>query len=101
MVILDTSILIDCLTGPKRSALTLHRLVEAGERFGLPSLVLYEWLRGPRTGDELADQEELFPAGAALPFGPVRLSIRTEVSRMTMLHREARRRPPAFRAARI
>ena len=69
-VILDTSVLIDSLTGPKRSEPTLYRLVQEGERIALPSLVLYEWLRGPRTENEIADQEELFPASAALAFGP-------------------------------
>jgi predicted nucleic acid-binding protein len=70
MVLLDTSVLIDSLAGSKRSQPALYRLVQKGERIALPSLVLYEWLRGPRTRDELANQEELFPASAALPFGP-------------------------------
>jgi predicted nucleic acid-binding protein len=32
--------------------------------------VIYEWLRGPRAPGEIADQEDLFPIRAALPFGP-------------------------------
>ena len=36
----------------------------------VPSLVLYEWLRGPRLPQELAAQEALFPSEAAIPFGP-------------------------------
>ena len=36
----------------------------------VPSLALYEWLRGPRLPEELAAQEALFPATDALPFGP-------------------------------
>ena len=40
-----------------------------GERIVLPALVLYEWLRGPRTSQELAAQEALFPAKSAIPFG--------------------------------
>lgn len=36
----------------------------------LPSIVLYEWLRGPRSTQELATQEALFPAGQAVAFGP-------------------------------
>ena len=36
----------------------------------MPGLVLYEWLRGPRLPEELAAQDALFPAAAALPFGP-------------------------------
>ena len=31
-------------------------------------MVLYEWLRGPRTQNEIIHQESLLPAGAALPF---------------------------------
>jgi predicted nucleic acid-binding protein len=81
MVILDTSVLIASLTGPKRSAPALYRLVQHGERIALPSLVLYEWLRGPRTRQEIADQEELFPASAALPFGPEEAAVSAELYR--------------------
>jgi predicted nucleic acid-binding protein len=35
----------------------------------IPSLVLYEWLRGPRLAEELAMQEALFPSEASVPFG--------------------------------
>lgn len=34
----------------------------------MPALTLYEWLRGPRTREELAIQEILFPAESAIPF---------------------------------
>ena len=70
MILLDTSVLIDCLTGPKRSAPALRRAIEQGERIVLCSLVLYEWLRGPRTPEELLAQEALFPRDSALDFGP-------------------------------
>jgi predicted nucleic acid-binding protein len=70
VILLDTSILIDSLTGPKHSGPALLGALEQGERIALPSLVIYEWLRGPRTRDEIAKQEDLFPASAALPFGP-------------------------------
>jgi predicted nucleic acid-binding protein len=70
VIVLDTSVLVDALTGPRRSAAALRRAIENGERLLLPSLVLYEWLRGPRRSEELAAQEALFPAAAALPFGP-------------------------------
>ena len=81
MVVLDTSVLIESLTGKKRSAPSLYRFVQQGERMGLPSLVLYEWLRGPRTRQEIADQEELFPASAALPFGPEEAALSAELYR--------------------
>lgn len=70
MIVVDTSALIDSLTGPRRSAAVLRGAIEAGERLLLPSLVLYEWLRGPRSGQELAAQEALMPSEEAVPFGP-------------------------------
>ncbi|MFN8621301.1 MAG: type II toxin-antitoxin system VapC family toxin [Chloroflexota bacterium] len=69
MIIVDTSALIDSLTGTRRSSGRLRALIADGERLALPSLVLYEWWRGPRTPAELAAQEALFPADEALPFG--------------------------------
>lgn len=69
MILLDTSLLVDALSGPRRSAPTLRRELERGERIALPSLVLYEWLRGPRLREELEAQEALFPRATALPFG--------------------------------
>ncbi|CAN5645903.1 hypothetical protein BH24CHL9_BH24CHL9_00740 [soil metagenome] len=69
MIVVDTSALIDSLVGPKRSAPRMRALIEAGERLALPTLVLYEWWRGPRLSEELAAQEALFPSESALPFG--------------------------------
>ena len=68
MIIVDTSALIDSLAGPKRSAERMRGLIEAGERLLLPTIVLYEWWRGPRRPEELAAQEALFPADGALAF---------------------------------
>jgi predicted nucleic acid-binding protein len=47
----------------------LRSAIHDGERVLLPSLVLYEWLRGPRVPQDLAAQESLFPSDAAIPFG--------------------------------
>lgn len=69
MIVLDTSLLVDALTGPRRSAPALRRAIETGERLLLPTLVLYEWLRGPRQGAELEAQEALLPRERAVPFG--------------------------------
>jgi predicted nucleic acid-binding protein len=68
MIHLDTSTLVDALTGTRRSALALRRAIEAGERVQLSTIVLYEWLRGPRRPMELSDQEALFPREAAVTF---------------------------------
>jgi len=70
MTLLDTSVLIDSLSGPKHSAKALRAIIERGERILIPSLVLYEWLRGPRLPQEVAVQEALFPTDSALAFGP-------------------------------
>lgn len=69
IVHLDTSALIDALTGPRRSLDALIRITDQGHRLTLSTIVLYEWLRGPRTRTELAAQEDLFPAEAAVTFG--------------------------------
>lgn len=81
MIVVDTSVLIDALTGPRRSAGAWRDAVEAGERMLLPALVLYEWLRGPRIPEELAAQEALLPADAALPFGPAEATAATKLYR--------------------
>jgi predicted nucleic acid-binding protein len=79
---LDTSVLVDALTGARRSARALRRVVDQGERLAVSTLVLYEWLRGPRVESELADQEALLPSPHAVLFG----------------HREAERAAQLYRA---
>jgi len=71
MLHLDTSVLVDALTGPRRSAASLRAAIDTGERIQFSTIVLYEWLRGSRHPTELADQEALFPQDAAVPFGPI------------------------------
>ena len=68
MIVVDTSALVLSLSGERRQLPKLEDLVTSGERLRLSSLVLYEWLRGPRVPAELAYQEELFPSEEALPF---------------------------------
>lgn len=69
MILLDTSVLIDALTGTRRSAPALRRAIGSGDRIALSALVLYEWQRGPRQPEELAAQEALWPSAAAIAFG--------------------------------
>ena len=69
MTLLDSSLSIDGLSGPKRSAPALRSAIAQGERLLIPSLVLYEWLGGPRLPAEIAAQEALFPADAVIQFG--------------------------------
>lgn len=81
MILLDTPVLVDSLTGPRRSAPGLRRAIKAGERIGIVTLVLYEWLRGPRLPEELAAQEALFPREAAIPFGSDEAALAAELYR--------------------
>ena len=81
MIVLDTSVLIDSLTGPRRSEPQLRAAIERGERMGVPSLVLYEWFRGPRTPIELSTQESLFPAKESIAFGPREAAIAADLYR--------------------
>jgi predicted nucleic acid-binding protein len=71
IVHLDTSVLIDTLAGPRPLLHSLEQLTERGDRAVISAIVLYEWLRGPRTRAELAAQEELFPREEAVTFATV------------------------------
>jgi len=70
LIVLDTSVVVGTFSGPKLSAPAVFRALQRGERLAVPAVVFYEWLRGPRKAQELADQEALLPAEQALPFGP-------------------------------
>lgn len=69
IVHVDTSALVDALTGPRRALARLTALVEQGHPLAISSLVYYEWKRGPRSRAELASQEALLPSEAVVPFG--------------------------------
>lgn len=45
----------------------------------LPSLVLYEWRRGPRLPAELIAQEVLFPNAAVTVFGPREATLSADI----------------------
>lgn len=65
---LDTTVLIDAFCHPYGSRSALRATVVAGHRIALSTLVLSEWLRGPRDAGELATQEAALPAAAAAVF---------------------------------
>lgn len=68
MIALDTSVLIDALTGPRRALGEFRQLVELRARLIVPTLVVFELLRGSRSERELADFDELIPAGSIVDF---------------------------------
>lgn len=69
MIALDTSLLIEALSAGGTKGEEFRRALVDGHRMVLPTLVLYEWLRGPRLPSELALQETMLPADGALAFG--------------------------------
>ena len=71
MIVVDTSALVGSLAGHSESpsSLRLRSLIAEGERLMIPTLVLYEWLRGPRQALELALQEALFPVQNNIQLG--------------------------------
>ncbi len=68
MILLDTSVLIDGLTRDQLLLPAIMRMLNHGEKLALCTMVLFEWLRGPRGGEDLQAQEVLFPSREALPF---------------------------------
>lgn len=82
MILVDTSVLVDALTGHRHLLPALTSTVGRGERLGIPALVLYEYLRGPRSAAEIAHQEDLLPADRALPFGAVEATIAARLYRV-------------------
>jgi predicted nucleic acid-binding protein len=81
VIVLDTSVLVDSLTGEKRSSPTLRRVFERSERVAIPALVCYEWLRGPRLPQELTLAERLFPRESAIVFGPAEAALSAKLYR--------------------
>ncbi len=79
MIVLDTSVLVDALSGSRSLATTFAKVLATGERLRLPAPVLYEWLCGQRTVPELALQRVLFPDERTLAFGPVEARVAADL----------------------
>ena len=69
LIHLDTSVLIDAFSGTRRSLPALRQASLRGHVVTFSTLVLYEWLRGPRTDDELVAVEKVFATDPAVVFG--------------------------------
>lgn len=65
---LDTSLLIHATSSIDRRK-RLDAASERGDRLLVSTIVLYEWLRGPRSAIELALVEALFPVHEQVVFG--------------------------------
>lgn len=69
LVHLDTSVLVDAFTGRRHLLPRLGAASAAGDVLTFSTLVLYEWLRGPRSDDEKRAVDAFFPADLLQPFG--------------------------------
>jgi predicted nucleic acid-binding protein len=65
LIHLDTSVLIDAFTGSRRSLPAVRTATARGDSIAFSSIVLYEWLRGPRTGSETSVVAAFFDSPAA------------------------------------
>jgi predicted nucleic acid-binding protein len=75
------SVLIEALGEGGSMSGELRQAIAQGERIAIPTLVLYEWLRGPRTPAEFEAQETLFPSGEAIPFATDEAILTAELHR--------------------
>ncbi len=73
--------LIDALTRERPLEPHLRAAIVDRHRLRVPALVLYEWLRGPRLPEEIAAQEQLFPAAEAIEFGAAEARIAADLYR--------------------
>jgi predicted nucleic acid-binding protein len=68
LIHLDTSVLVDAFTGPRRSLSRFEKVTRDGEVVTFCTIVLYEWLRGPRTDDEVETVSAFFQTERVAPF---------------------------------
>lgn len=81
MILLDTSVLIEAFAVDGEVRERLRSAIEDCHRIVVPTLVLYEWLRGPRAPAELEAQSVLFPSDQAIPFGSLEAAKAAELYR--------------------
>jgi predicted nucleic acid-binding protein len=69
LIHIDTAVLVDAFTGPRRSLAALESATIKGEVVTFCSIVLYEWLRGPRTEEEVETVRAFFETDRLATFG--------------------------------
>ena len=81
MIHLDTSVLIDALSGPRRSELALRMAIAEGEPIAISAIAYYEWRRGLRGTGDLDAQARLFPISQTIAFGAAEAAKAAELRR--------------------
>jgi predicted nucleic acid-binding protein len=69
LIHLDTSVLVDAFTGPRRALPHIAAATSAGHVIAFCALVQYEWLRGPRTPAEDGAVRRFFGDDTIVAFG--------------------------------
>jgi predicted nucleic acid-binding protein len=69
LIHLDSSVLVDAFSGPRRSLRALRHATAQGDVITVSTIVLYEWLRGPRTDGERAAVDVFFMVDRLRAFG--------------------------------
>jgi predicted nucleic acid-binding protein len=69
LIHLDTSVLVDAFTGGRRSLDAVRQATARGDSITFSTIVLYEWLRGPRTEPETSAVEAFFAGDLPAAFG--------------------------------
>jgi predicted nucleic acid-binding protein len=82
---LDTSVLIDVFATTRPMLPAYTAATEAGHRLVISSVVLYEWLRGPRVDSDIQLQRQLHPDDQIVLFG------RAEAATAAHLYRHMKR----------
>jgi len=84
LIHVDTSVLVDAFTGARRSLPRLRAATTTGHVVSFSAIVLYEWLRGPRTDGEKEAVDTFFELELISVFG------RREASRAADLYRRVK-----------
>ena len=69
LIHLDTSVVVDAFTGPRRRLAHVAGATSAGHVITFCALVQYEWLRGPRAPEEDEAVRRFFGDDAIVTFG--------------------------------
>ena len=79
LIHLDTSLLVDAFSGGRRSLPRVRAATASGHVLTFSTIVLYEWLRGPRSDEETQAVDAVFEMDVLATFG------RREVARAARL----------------
>lgn len=69
LIHLDTSVMVDAFTGNRRSLAAVRTATARGDSIAFSTIVLYEWLRGPRTDAETSAVAAFFDGDNRAVFG--------------------------------